>query len=446
MARKLTIPSPAAAVVRGLTDAGYEALIAGGAVRDLLLGRDPGDFDVATSARPEQVEAVFSHVVPVGERFGVVLVLVRGEPVEVATFRFDAEYADGRRPVAIRFSETAEEDARRRDFTVNGLFLDPRTGAVLDHVGGREDLSRGLLRAIGDPKERFDEDRLRMLRAVRLAAALGFEVEARTWAAMRARCAEISSVSGERIRDELLKTLTGPRPRRGVELLAASGLLEVVLPEVAAMIGVMQPPRFHPEGDVYQHTLLALSRLEAPSPVLAMATLLHDVGKPATRSQAERVRFDRHAGVGAAMAEDICRRLRFSRREGEAVAELVRDHLRFMSIMRMREARRRRFLTGERAAEHLALHRADCLASHGDLSHHEFAAEARRRYEAAPPPPPRLVTGRDLIEAGLTPGPIFARILSEVEDLVLEDRLRTREEALGWVRSRIESGEIVDED
>jgi poly(A) polymerase len=430
----------AAKVLRALRENGHRAYFAGGAVRDSLLGRPPSDWDVATSARPDDVRSVFDSVVPVGERFGVVLVVLDGVPVEVATFRHDAVYEDGRRPVSVRFTDDPEEDARRRDFTVNGLFLDPVTEEVLDFTEGRSDLRRRRLRAIGDPDLRFDEDRLRMLRAVRFAVALDFEIEEATFRAMRARAPEIRTVSGERIRDELLSILTGPRVRRAMDLLLVTGLLDAILPEVARMVGVRQPPRFHPEGDVWVHTLHALERLEAPSATLALATLLHDVGKPPTRTVEGRARFDRHAAVGAELAKRICRHLRLSGADSAKVVDLVHTHLKFMDVRRMREAKLRRLIGGPEGGERIALHRVDCLASHGDLDHWEFSVRRREEILAEPEPPPRLLTGEDLIELGFTPGPSFARILSEAEDLTVEGTLKTREEAREWARSRPEAG------
>jgi poly(A) polymerase len=422
-------------VLRALKKAGYTALLAGGSVRDRLLGREPLDYDVATSATPAEVMGMFPRVKPVGVKYGVVLVLVGENAVEVATFRRDSVYGDGRRPDSVAFSVDPAEDAQRRDFTINGLFLDPDTDEVLDFVGGREDLDRGIVRAIGIPEERFAEDRLRMLRAVRFSCALGFDIADTTFVAIGGLAPLISSVSGERIRDELLKILTGPEPGRGLRLLQESGLLAGILPEIAAMVGVAQPEQFHPEGDVFTHTCLVLDHLRAPRPILALAALLHDVGKPPTFVVKERIRFDRHPQVGAEMAEVICRRLRMSRRETEEVCELVHDHLKFMSIKDMREARLRRFLTTELAEDHLELHRADCLGCHRKLSNYEFALERRAEFLASPPPRQPLLSGKDLIELGLTPGPLFAEILTEVEDQRLEGHLMTREQALQWVRS-----------
>jgi poly(A) polymerase len=432
-------------VVACLRAAGHEALFAGGCVRDLLLTRVPEDYDVATSARPEEVRGLFPRVVPVGERFGVELVIVEDEPVEVATFRRDCSYGDGRRPDSVVFADDAEEDARRRDFTVNGLFMDAETGEVYDHVGGLEDLEACVIRAIGDPHERFGEDRLRMLRAVRFACNLGFDLDPDTRRAVEELAPAIQAVSWERKRDEILRILVGSAPAHGLRLLLETGLLVELLPEVCDMVGVEQPPEFHPEGDVFLHTCLVLEHLSRPSPVLAVAALLHDVGKPGTFERRERIRFDNHSRVGAEMAGEICRRMKLGRHDTEDVVELVRSHLRFMEVRRMREARLRRFLTSPLAEEHLALHRADCLGSHGDLTNYEFCIERRRAYLAEPPPVERLLSGRDLIGLGMTPGPRFAEILREVEDLQLEGRLGSREEALELVRSRFLEGDANEE-
>ncbi|MEN8148898.1 MAG: CCA tRNA nucleotidyltransferase [Planctomycetota bacterium] len=435
---------PVRSVVSGLIARGHRTLLAGGAVRDRLLGRAASDFDVATSATPREVAAAFPRVVPVGEKFGVVLVVVEGRHVEVATFRHDAHYDDGRHPVGVSFTTDPREDAARRDFTVNALFYDPETDEVLDYVDGREDLDAGVIRAVGDPLERFAEDRLRMLRAVRFAAQLDFEIDPATWTAVRALAVDIVDVAGERIRDELLKILTGENPVRGLRMLCASGLLEEILPEVSAGVGVPQPARFHPEGDVFTHTLAAVARLSERTPRLALAALLHDIGKPVTQSVADRVRFDRHAPKGAEMAEVVCRRLRLSREESDAVRDLVHNHLRFMSVREMREARLRRFLAGTRGEEHLALHRADCRGSHGDLSNWRFCREKLGEWGREPPAPERLLRGADLKALGLLPGPDFAPILREAEDLTLEQKLRTREEALEWLRARVERKEEPD--
>jgi len=437
---------PVSTVVDALRGAGFRALLAGGAVRDRLLGRPAADFDVATSATPSEVKEVFPSVVPVGEDFGVVLVVLDRHPVEVATFRSDARYDDGRHPIGVTFSQDPEEDAVRRDFTVNALFFDPESSEVLDYTGGRKDLEARVIRAVGDPLERFAEDRLRMLRAVRFAAKLDFEMAHETWAAIQVLAIDIADVSGERVRDELIGILAGPDPVRGIRMLLATGLLEEVLPEVAAMVDVPQPSRFHPEGDVYSHTLAAVALTEPRTARLVLSALLHDIGKPVTLTRAERVRFDRHAPLGAEMSEVICRRLRMSREETDAVRELVHDHLRFMSVRKMREAKLRRFLTGRLGPEHIALHRADCRASHGDLSNWRYCRERVEAWSREPPLPERLVTGRDLKALGLAPGPAFAPMLREIEDLTLEKKVRTREEALEWLRRRVEEGTSSDEE
>ena len=433
--------APARAVARRLRAKGHQALFAGGCVRDRLLGRVPRDYDVATSARPDAVRALFPRNVPVGERFGCVMVLdEEGRKVEVTTFRSDGAYSDGRRPDAVEFGDDPEGDARRRDFTANALFEDPDSGEVIDFVAGRADLDARLLRAVGDPGARFDEDRLRMLRAVRFAAVLGWRIEPATLAAIRARAAAAGTVAAERTRTEIVRMLVEGGAARGLDLLKETGLLPVLLPEVAACEGVAQPPDFHPEGDVLVHTRLAvagLDRLPAPaSTALALATLFHDVGKPPTFKVAERIRFDGHDRVGAEMAEAACRRLRCSNAETEAVTALVARHMVWRNLPQMREARLRRFVADPLFPEHLALHRLDCAASHGDLSLAEYAVSARERFDSEPPRPPRLLSGHDLVAMGLKPGPRFAKILRAVEDAWLERRLSTPEEARAFVQER----------
>lgn len=426
----------ARAIVERLRGEGHQALFAGGAVRDRLLGREAEDFDVATSATPDAVMRLFPDHTAVGAQFGVVLVREQGAQVEVATFRTDASYKDGRHPTAVAYASTPEEDVARRDFTINALLLDPATGAVLDFVGGRRDLAAGMLRAVGDPERRFREDRLRMLRAVRFAARLGFQIEPATWAAIQRQAAEIRHISAERVRDEILKMLSEGRARRAFELLDQSGLLQAVLPEVAAMKGVEQPPQFHPEGDVWTHTLMMLERLPAgTAPALALGVLLHDVGKPPTfRRAPDRIRFDRHAGVGAVMARAIGKRLRLSSAAGEQVEALVAEHMKWPELPKMREATRKRFLRRPDIEAQLSLLKLDCESSHGDLSLYQLA----RQMLAAQPPeqlrPPRLVTGEDLIALGYRPGPRFRPMLEAVEDAQLEGRLRDADAARQFVR------------
>ncbi len=436
-------------IIETLREAGHTAYLVGGCVRDMLLGVGPADYDVATDANPEQIVACFPDALPVGAHFGVVLVRDRqseGESqVEVATFRTDHDYRDGRHPESVRFTRSAEEDVKRRDFTVNGLLYDPAEDRYLDYVGGRADLEAGLIRAIGRPSERFAEDKLRMLRAVRFAARLGFAVEPETMKAITAHAGEVNEISAERIRDEVSGILTEGAARRGFELLDESGLLEAILPEVAAMKGVEQPPEFHPEGDVWTHTLLMLEQLNAPPVTLALGTLLHDVGKPGTYRVAERIRFDGHVEEGVRMAEEICTRLRYSRADTEQVMALVAHHMRFKDTPVMRASKLKRFLRMERFDEHLELHRLDCLSSHGGLANYEFVRDKLTELPEEVLRPPRLLTGDDLIAAGYKPGPAFQAILSDVEDAQLEGRLTDGAEALAYVRGKYASpsGEVV---
>ena len=404
------------------------------------MGRPPHDVDIVTAARPEQIALLFPRTVPVGVRFGVVLVPTESGVYDVATFRREGPYLDGRRPSFVEYA-TLEEDVRRRDFTVNALLFDPLDGSVVDLVGGRDDLAARRIRTVGDPETRFAEDHLRMLRAIRLAAELDFTIDEETFQAIRAHAPAIARVSAERIRDELLRLLVSPGRVPGLERLQESGLLREILPEVAAMEGVEQPPEFHPEGDVLTHTLLALSHLQDPSPILALAVLLHDVGKPPTFRRAERIRFDGHDEAGAAMAEEICRRLRLSNDETALVVDLVREHLRIRDLPRMRPAKVKRFLARPNIADHLELHRVDCLASHGDLSTWEWARQAREHLTEEEQRPPRLVTGDDLIARGYRPGPRFKEILEAVVDAQLEGRVQTREEALVLVEREFPQGD-----
>jgi poly(A) polymerase len=447
-------------IVRRLREAGHPAYFAGGCVRDLLLGVTPKDFDVATSATPDKIVALFAKTFTVGAHFGVVLVCQTMDEVEiateVATFRHDGAYSDGRRPDAVRFSTDAREDVLRRDFTINGMLLDPidyeATGdvvaATLDYVQGREDLAAGVVRAIGDPALRFREDKLRLLRAVRFAARLNFQIEEATARAMRSHSAAIAQVSIERIRDELTRILTEGGARRGFERLDEFGLLERILPEVVRMRGVAQPPEFHPEGDVWTHTMLLLERLPAGcSAPLAWGALLHDIGKPATYqppapaipdgdAKPDRIRFNGHVEVGVRIAEVILARLRFSNDDAAQIVALVKNHMRFGDVMQMKQSTLKRFLRLPRFDEHLALHRMDTLSAHGDLTGYNFA---RAQFEAEPAPdlrPAPLVTGRDLIAAGYRPSPQFKPMLALAEDAQLEGLATTREQALNLVETR----------
>lgn len=432
----------ATAVVRRLRDAGHEAFWVGGCVRDLLLGRAPADYDVATSARPGQVETLFPRTVPVGRQFGVVLVLTGGHEIQVATFRAEAGHSDGRHPDRVEFAN-AQADAARRDFTINGLFHDPLTGTTHDWVGGRADLERRLVRTIGHPHERFAEDRLRPLRAVRFAAQLDFEIEPATFEAIRAEPGILEAVSAERVRDELLKVFRPPHAARGLDLLRDTGLLAVVLPEVQAFIGCTQPPEFHPEGDVYEHVRLMLGHLPADaSPALAWAVLLHDVGKPPTRERdpgGGRIRFSNHAKIGAELAETILRRLRFPVREIERIVSAVRQHMQFIDVPQMRRATRRRLLLRPTFPLELELHRLDCLGSHQRLDTYTRLVQEAAELAARPALRPPLIDGRDLLALGVPEGPEIGRWLRRVRDEQLSDHLGTREEALAWLRAQLKA-------
>ena len=426
-------------IVQTLRQRGYIAYLAGGCVRDRLLGIEAKDFDVATSARSTDVQALFSHTIPIGIQFGVVIVLLDGISYEVATFRADGAYHDGRHPVAVRFSD-AREDALRRDFTINGMFLDPLTDEIIDYVGGQQDLKNRTIRAIGDPTARFREDRLRMIRAVRFAARLDFQIAPETFCAIQRFAPSISDIAWERIGDEVVKILTEGGARRAFEPLAESGLLQIILPEIAAMRGVQQSPDFHPEGDVFVHTLLLLSQLDEhdpPSETLALGALLHDVAKPLSQGRkGERITFYGHCEQGADMAVEICQRLKRSRATWERVAFLVKNHLRLLDAPRMRTATLKRFLRLDGIEELLALARLDALASNGDLSSYEFCREKLNELGPEGIAPACLLSGRDLIQLGFQPSPQFGVILHAVEEAQLEGQVRTRADAVSWVGQR----------
>ncbi len=454
-------------VIRTLRERGHKAYLVGGCVRDLVLGRDPADYDVSTDATPEQVMKIFPKTWAVGAQFGVVLVPVdpqsstlatparMGHPaeeenpheeldkiatkahaIEVATFRSDGIYSDGRHPDEVTFSKEAKEDVQRRDFTINGLLYDPTDNQVLDYVGGLSDLRHEIVRTIGSAERRFAEDKLRMLRAVRFAARFGYTIESETFASIQRLAPQIHQVSKERVRDELTKMLVEGHARRAFELLDSSGLLREVLPEIEKMKGVAQPPEFHPEGDVWVHTLILLEQLKAGCPrTLAWGALLHDVGKPPTfRVAPDRIRFDNHVDVGEAMATEICRRLRMSNDDTEQIVALVGNHMRFGDTFKMKASTLKRFMRLPRFEEHLELHRIDALASNGNLAAHAFLSQQFADTPASEMRPAPLITGHDLIEMGHKPGPRFREILAAVEDLQLEGKLRTREEALEYVR------------
>jgi len=449
----------AISIVRILRERGYKAYLVGGCVRDLLLGREPADYDVTTDAIPDEVMRIFPETYAVGAQFGVVLVpqpTPRWDPkgmpepplrdatgyvspnahvVEVATFRSDLGYSDGRHPDQVRFSKDPREDVERRDFTINGLLLDPITNEVLDFVGGRKDLEAGIIRTIGDPERRFAEDKLRMLRGIRFAARFDYAIAPEAFQAIQKMASQIDQVSQERVRDELSKMLTEGHARQAFLLLDGTGLLHEVLPEIEAMKGVEQPPQFHPEGDVFVHTLLLLDKLPHPCPItLAWGALLHDVGKPATfRVAPDRIRFDGHVDVGVKIAEEICQRLRFSNDDTGQILALVENHMRFAHAVRMNQSTFKKFVRMPRFDEHLELHRMDCLSSHGDLTSYNFTREKMAAMSPAIMRPAPLITGDDLIGAGYVPGPQFKKILAAVEDGQLEGRLRSRDDAMAFV-------------
>jgi tRNA nucleotidyltransferase/poly(A) polymerase len=442
---KTATPMESAArdIARRLRAAGHVAYFAGGCVRDLLRGEAPKDLDIATDATPEVVQKIFSRTYAVGAHFGVIVVLENEFQFEVATFRSDGAYLDGRRPVEVHFA-TAEEDAARRDFTINGMFFDPEKNEVIDFAGGRADLERKLIRAIGDPAQRFAEDRLRVLRAVRFATVLGFEIDAATWDALRASAASINEISAERIREELVRIFMSPQRVRGWDLLDASGLMRATLPEVEAMKGCEQPPQFHPEGDVFKHTRIMLELLpEEASLPLILSVLFHDIGKPPTSSVDEngRIRFNGHDRIGAEMTEAVMQRLRFSRAEIDATVEAVRQHMVFKDVPNMRVAKLKRFMARPTFDDELELHRVDCESSHGMMDNYDFLKRKREEFANEPIIPPPLVRGDDLLALGLKPGPKIGEILEAVETRQLEGALRDRAEALEWVKLEYSLGE-----
>ena len=423
----------ALAILKTLHNQGQEAYFAGGAVRDLLLEKSISEIDIATSATPQEIEQLFPKTIPVGKQFGVIVVVQDTNNFEVTTFRKEADYVDGRHPTQVSFTD-ARHDVERRDFTVNALFFNPFTEEVIDYIKGREDLERKLIRTVGPPRSRFQEDKLRLLRALRFACQLDFEIEQETYQQLKEHASQLTQVSWERIRDEVLKILTGPDPSRGLKLMSDSGILEVILPEIAAMHGVQQPPEFHPEGDVFVHTCLMFELSQERSETLALEILLHDVGKPPTFIIKERIRFDGHADLGAKMAEKICRRLRISNQQTEEVVDVVKDHLRFIHVQEMRESTLKRFLRKTNFSDHLELHRLDSLASHGKLSSYHFCQEKLEELSQEAMRPKPLINGHDLIRMGLEPGPLFSEILRAIEDFQLEDKLSSKEETLDWVK------------
>lgn len=436
-APRMSTRAAALALARRLIAAGHEALFAGGCVRDRLLGCEPKDYDIATSARPAEVIKLFPGSNEVGAHFGVVIAKHRGQHVEIATFRTDGSYKDGRHPEAVTFA-TAEQDAQRRDFTINGLFEYPETGEVIDYVGGQADLRAGLLRAIGEPAARFREDALRLLRAVRFSTCLGFPIEPATLAALTGCADLLARISPERIRDEFSKILTSSRRAHGLQLLVDSGLMRHIVPEVLAMLGCEQPPEWHPEGDVFTHTRIMLEMLAPEAPLeLCLAVLLHDIAKPPTQTfdeAAGRIRFNGHDTLGAQMAESILRRLRYSNETIAAVVPMIARHMQFMAVQQMRTAKVKRFMAAPTFAMEMELHRVDCASSNGFTDNYEFLQAKAAEFAAAPLIPPPLVTGRDLIQHGLAPGPAFKDLLEAIQTEQLEGRLGDRGSALAYLK------------
>jgi poly(A) polymerase len=436
------LQSTALQVTQRLIHAGHTTYFAGGCVRDVLLGTEPKDFDIATSATPEQVQQLFPRSNAIGAHFGVILVKENQFPFEIATFRHDGSYHDGRRPESVTFS-TPEDDAQRRDFTVNGLFQHPETGEIIDYVNGQADLATHTLRAIGNAADRFREDALRLMRAIRFATTLEFEIESSTWEAICHHANLLQQISPERIRDEFIKTLLAPDRARGFDLLTESGLMRHIVPEVYDLIGCEQPPQWHPEGDVYQHTRIMLDMLDdSPSTELVLAVVLHDIGKPATYTYdptEDRIRFNGHDRVGAEMAEQILRRLKCSNTTTDAVCSMVANHMNFMNVQKMRTAKVKRFMARPTFEDEMELHRVDCGSSNGLTDNYDFLRTKAEEFASEPLIPAPLVTGKDLINMGLTPSPMFKDILGQIQTEQLEGRLNDRNEALAWVQSKISS-------
>jgi poly(A) polymerase len=427
-------------IIDRLKSAGFEAYFAGGCVRDRVRGLPAKDYDIATSAPPREIQRLFRRTIPVGAQFGVIIVIEEEVNFEVATFRTEGGYQDGRRPSKVEFTNV-EEDARRRDFTVNGLYLDPSTGDILDFVGGQKDIASKIIRTIGKAEERFEEDHLRMLRAVRFACQLDFEIEDATFTAVKKLAGLISKVSHERVRDELVKILTSETPGRGMRLLDSSGLLPHILPEIETMKGVEQPSEYHPEGDVFVHTLMLIDGLKSAPIELAMGALLHDVAKPATFVRApDRIRFNGHDKLGAEMAREICKRLAFPNQQTDVICALVAEHLRFKDVFQMRVSTLKRFLRMEHFDLHMQLHLLDCTASHKILTAYEFCKNKLAELALEPPPPSRILTGQDLIQLGFKPGKQFSEILRSVEDGVLEGQIKTKEDAVDFVSKTFKPG------
>ncbi|MEX1000267.1 MAG: CCA tRNA nucleotidyltransferase [Thermodesulfobacteriota bacterium] len=422
-------------VVVELRKAGHKAFCVGGCARDTLLGIEPKEYDITTSATPEEVSEIFPHTVPIGVSFGVILVITGKYQFEVATFRKDQSYTDGRHPDKVIYSSEEQEDVRRRDFTINGMLYDPVQEEVIDYVDGIRDIKSKIVQTIGDPYERFNEDKLRMMRAIRFSSRYNFELNLDTFQAIEKLAVDITQVSSERIRDEITKIITQSNPGHGLNMLSVSGLLKYILPEVEIMHGVEQPPEFHPEGDVFIHTCLVLDKLHKNqgglvSPELAIGALLHDVGKPPTFSVSDRIRFNGHDKLGADMSKRICRELKFSNKQIEVIYALIRDHLKFKDVFNMKKSTLKRFIGMPHFEEHMALHLADCQASHGLTAAYDFVMEKYNDFEEEEIKPAPLISGRELIEMGYKPGPLFSDILNFVEEAQLEGEITNTQEAI----------------
>ncbi len=440
-------------IVKRLRQAGHAAYFVGGCVRDLVMGHSPQDYDIATSALPDQVMKLFPLTVAVGEQFGIIVVVIDDRSYEVATFRSDGDYRDGRHPEEVVYTNDPRLDVLRRDFTINGLLYDPLDETVIDFVEGRKDIQAGTIRTIGPPDRRFQEDKLRLVRAVRFAARFNFKLESETRQAVQRLASQISQVSRERLREELIKILTEGYASSGIKLLEECLLLRQILPEVSDLQGVAQPPEFHPEGDVWVHTLLMLELMdqrkralgkassddqseEYPSATLALGVLLHDIGKPSTFELKDRIRFNNHCAVGARMAARICDRFRLTNKQTERIVRLVEGHLKFKDLPQMRPSTLKRFLRQDGFEEHLELHRLDCLGSHGNLELWSYAQDKLRELKPEEIRPHLFLRGDDLVALGYEPGPIFKEILKAAEDAQLDGLIQNREEACEWVLAK----------
>ena len=425
-------------IIGKLQEKGHIAYLAGGCVRDMLRGETPKDYDIATSALPEEITSIFSKTREVGVHFGVVIVIVNNQAFDVATFRNDGSYKDGRHPEEVTFS-TPQDDTARRDFTVNGIFFDPISEKYIDFVGGKSDIDKKVIRAIGEPNLRFQEDHLRLLRAIRFAARFDYEIETETWNSIKSNASGISKISKERIRDELTKILLNENRVLGFDLLVESGLMEHIIPEILQLKGCEQPPQFHPEGDVFIHTRLMLSLLKNdPSIELVLSVLLHDIGKPATYSfdeEADRIRFNGHDKLGAEMSDQILRELKFSNSIIEDVVQMVANHMTFKDVQKMRQSKLKRFMSRSTFNDEIELHRVDCLGSWGGLDNYDFLNKKKVEFANEPIIPQPLLTGKDLIELGWSPGPDLGQTLKFVQDMQLEGKLNSKDEALDWVKS-----------